>query len=149
MNIEENYDIAVAEFKFHCNNLFEDIVNGQPSMHFHSINAENSVDALPIPIKYEKLLKDRESNIQKSLEIQAENYCKSFNGLYSDLRCKKIHLNCLNRLHAAVICYRLEGYNFKPFKIFIWYVTEFLEMEGFLQSEVEKMFPYEEDKNNE
>lgn len=134
MKIIEQHSIAVAEYRFGCNNIFEDIVSGEQNMHLAEIGLAGNFD----------FIIEKDQNIQKMLDIHVEKLCKNTNKIDKNFQYKMIHLKELNRVHSAAICYRLVNNKFEAYKIHIWYVIETIEFDKFLESDILKRFPYEE-----
>ena len=83
-------------------------------------------------------------NLSKSCLKNTEGYCETLNELDEDIQYKQVHLDCLTRIHSAVIRYQRIGNEYKAQSMILWYVTETIELDGFLESEVEKCFSYEQ-----
>lgn len=142
MQVNENYVVAMAEFRFGCNNIFEDIIAGQQQWRLKDFRLEPGFSYFPFPIKYKDLLEGKNEDIQKMLDNYANDFCTHMNKMYTDMKFKSVHLEGLDRSHVAVIRYQLLGTKFKAHSMFVWYITESLDLSGFLESEIEKHFPF-------
>lgn len=142
MRVDVNYVVAMAEFRFGCNNIFEDIIAGQQSWHLKDFRLEPGFDYFPFPAELKDILHTKKDDIQTMLDNYANKFCAHMNNMYTDIKFKSVHLEGLERSHSAVICYQLLGDKFKAQSMFCWYITESLDLDGYLESEIEKNFPF-------
>ncbi|MBR5172393.1 MAG: hypothetical protein IKW14_03210 [Phascolarctobacterium sp.] len=149
LEVKEQYMVAVAEFRFGCNNIFEDIIAGQKSWHLNNFSLVRGFDFFPLPIDYKIAIEHKKQFIQKQLDEHADGCCKSLNELDRDVQYKRVHLDCLDRIHSAAVRYQRIGTEYKAQSMMVWYITEGLELEGFLESDIEKNFPFLEVKDDD
>lgn len=144
MKTTEQYMVMAAQYRFGVNNIFEDIINGQKSLHLDNVTLARGFDFFPLPFECKVILDNEKELVQKLLKEHTEGYCETLNELDEDIQYKQVHLDCLTRIHSAVIRYQRIGNEYKAQSMILWYVTETIELDGFLESEVEKCFSYEQ-----